>query len=98
MSGPRESSAAATGGTPASPPAAPFPPALTVLPVTGLPEITPGADLTDGWPVDDQDKATADDPALAGIAVRALPRHMRDVPSTAAIATAAIDLARELAR
>ena len=45
MSGPRESSAAATGGTPESPDAVPFPPALTVLPVTGLPEITPGADL-----------------------------------------------------
>jgi coenzyme F420-0:L-glutamate ligase/coenzyme F420-1:gamma-L-glutamate ligase len=28
-----------------SPLAGPFPPALTVLPVTGLPEITPGADL-----------------------------------------------------
>jgi LPPG:FO 2-phospho-L-lactate transferase len=57
-----------------------------------------GADLIDGWLVDDQDKATADDPALAGIAVRALPLYMRDVPSTAAIARAAIDLARELAR
>src|SRR5580692_4219364 len=57
-----------------------------------------GADLIDGWLVDDQDKAAADDPTLAGIAVRALPLYMRDVPSTAAIARAAIDLARELAR
>jgi LPPG:FO 2-phospho-L-lactate transferase len=57
-----------------------------------------GADLIDGWLVDDQDKATAVDPALAGIAVRALPLYMRDVPSTAAIAQAAIDLAKELAR
>jgi LPPG:FO 2-phospho-L-lactate transferase len=57
-----------------------------------------GADLIDGWLVDDQDKAAADDPALAGIAVRALPLYMRDVPSTAAIAQGAIDLARELAR
>jgi LPPG:FO 2-phospho-L-lactate transferase len=57
-----------------------------------------GADLINGWLVDDQDKATADDPALAGIAVRALPLYMRDVPSTAAIAQAAIDLAKELAR
>ena len=56
-----------------------------------------GADLINGWLVDDQDKATADDPALSGIAVRALPLYMRDVPSTAAIAQAAIDLARELA-
>jgi hypothetical protein len=30
--------------------------------------------------------------------VRALPLYMRDVPSTAAIAQAAIDLAQELAR
>jgi len=57
-----------------------------------------GADLLDGWLVDDQDKAAADDPALAGIAVRALPLYMTDVPATAAIARAAIDLARELAR
>ena len=57
-----------------------------------------GADLIDGWLVDEQDKAAADDPALAGIAVRALPLYMRDVPSTAAIARAAVDLARELAR
>jgi len=57
-----------------------------------------GADLIDGWLVDDQDKGAADDPALAGIAVRALPLYMRDVPSTATIARAAIDLARELAR
>ena len=53
-----------------------------------------GADLIDGWLVDEQDKAAVDDPALAGIAVRALPLYMRDVPSTAAIAQAAIDLAR----
>ena len=57
-----------------------------------------GADLINGWLVDEQDKAAADDPALAGIAVRALPLYMRDVPSTAAIAQAAIDLAQELAR
>src|ERR1700678_3910639 len=57
-----------------------------------------GADLIDGWLVADRDRAAPDDPALAGIAVRALPLYMRDVPSTAAIARAAIDLARELAR
>ncbi len=56
-----------------------------------------GAGLLNGWLVDEQDKAAADDPALAGIAVRALPLYMRDVPSTAAIAQAAIDLAQELA-
>jgi len=57
-----------------------------------------GAEVINGWLVDEQDKAAADDPALAGIAVRALPLYMRDVPSTAAIAQAAIDLAHELAR
>ena len=57
-----------------------------------------GPDLIDGWLVDEQDKAAADDPALAGIAVRALPLYMRDVPSAAAIAQAAIDLALELRR
>ena len=57
-----------------------------------------GPELIDGWLVDEQDKATVDDPALAGIAVRALPLYMRDVPSSAAIAQAAIDLAKELTR
>ena len=61
-----------------------------------------GPKLINGWLVDEQDKtavekAQADDPALAGIAVRALPLYMRDVPSSAAIAQAAIDLAKELA-
>ena len=60
-----------------------------------------GPELIDGWLVDDQDKATADilgdDPALAGIEVRALPLFMRDLPATTAIARAALDLALELA-
>jgi LPPG:FO 2-phospho-L-lactate transferase len=55
-----------------------------------------GAELIDGWLVDDQDKAAADEPALAGIEVRALPLLMRDLPATAAIARAALDLAQEL--
>ena len=55
-----------------------------------------GPELVNGWLVDDQDKAAADDPALAGIAVRALPLYMRDLPATAAIARAALDLAQEL--
>ena len=55
-----------------------------------------GPELIDGWLVDDQDKAAADDPALAGIEVRALPLLMRDLPATAAIARAALDLALEL--
>jgi LPPG:FO 2-phospho-L-lactate transferase len=60
-----------------------------------------GPELIDGWLVDEQDKATVDilgdDPALARIAVRALPLYMRDLPATAAIARAAVDLALELA-
>jgi LPPG:FO 2-phospho-L-lactate transferase len=62
-----------------------------------------GPALIDGWLVDEQDKATVDkalgdDPALAGIAVLALPLYMRDIASSAAIAQAAVDLAKELAR
>ncbi|MDX6340221.1 MAG: 2-phospho-L-lactate transferase [Trebonia sp.] len=57
-----------------------------------------GPGLINGWLVDEQDKGAADDPDLAGIAVRALPLYMRDVPSSAAIAQAAIDLAKELLR
>ena len=57
-----------------------------------------GPDLIDGWLVDEQDKAAADDPALAEIEVRALPLYMRDTAATAAIAQAAIDLAQELTR
>jgi LPPG:FO 2-phospho-L-lactate transferase len=55
-----------------------------------------GPELIGGWLVDDQDKAAADDQALAGIEVRALPLFMRDLPATAAIARAALDLAQEL--
>jgi LPPG:FO 2-phospho-L-lactate transferase len=57
-----------------------------------------GRGLIDGWLVDEQDKGAADDPALAGIEVRALPLYMRDTAATATIAQAAIDLARELVR
>jgi LPPG:FO 2-phospho-L-lactate transferase len=56
-----------------------------------------GPELIDGWLVDDQDKAAADDPALAGIAVRAVPLLMTDLTATTAIAQAALDLAQELA-
>jgi LPPG:FO 2-phospho-L-lactate transferase len=55
-----------------------------------------GPELIDGWLVDDQDKSAADDPALAGIEIRALPLFMRDMPATTAIARAALDLALEL--
>jgi LPPG:FO 2-phospho-L-lactate transferase len=55
-----------------------------------------GPGLLDGWLVDEQDKAAVDDPGLAGIAVRALPLYMRDLPATTEIARAALDLAAEL--
>jgi LPPG:FO 2-phospho-L-lactate transferase len=55
-----------------------------------------GAGLLDGWLVDDQDKAAADDPGLRGIAVRALPLYMTDLAASAEIARAALSLAREL--
>ncbi len=57
-----------------------------------------GPALLNGWLVDEQDKGAADDPRLTGIAVRALPLYMRDLPATMAIAQAAIDLALELTR
>ena len=55
-----------------------------------------GADLLDGWLVDDQDKAAAEDPGLAGITVRALPLYMTDQAASAEIARAALSLAVEL--
>jgi len=57
-----------------------------------------GPGLLSGWLVDEQDGAAAESPALAGLAVRALPLYMTDVPAAAAIARAALDLAAEVAR
>jgi LPPG:FO 2-phospho-L-lactate transferase len=57
-----------------------------------------GCDLLDGWLVDDRDKAATTAPELSGIAVRALPLYMTDLPATTLIARAALDLAAELAR
>jgi LPPG:FO 2-phospho-L-lactate transferase len=57
-----------------------------------------GAGLLDGWLVDEQDKTAADDAALAGITVRALPLYMTDLAASAQIAGAAVDLARELSQ
>ena len=56
-----------------------------------------GAGLIDGWLVDDEDKAAAADPVLAGIEVRIMPLYMRDLAATADIARAALGLAAELA-
>ncbi|HEX9031953.1 MAG TPA: 2-phospho-L-lactate transferase [Streptosporangiaceae bacterium] len=57
-----------------------------------------GQALLDGWLVDTADASAVEAPGLAGIAVRAVPLYMTDVPATAAIAQAAIDLAQELSR
>ncbi|MFC5754435.1 2-phospho-L-lactate transferase [Actinomadura rugatobispora] len=55
-----------------------------------------GADLLDGWLVDEADADVADK-GPEGIAVRARPLLMSDADATAAIARAALDLAQELA-
>ena len=55
-----------------------------------------GPALLNGWLVDARDKGALDAPELAGIAVRAVPLYMSDLPATAAIARAALDLAQEL--
>ncbi len=57
-----------------------------------------GRDLLDGWLVDTQDADAADAAELEGITVRAVPLYMRDLPATAAMATAAIELAKGLSR
>ena len=57
-----------------------------------------GAKLLDGWLVDPADADATSAPELAGIAVRAVPLYMTDLAATAAMATAAIDLALELCR
>jgi LPPG:FO 2-phospho-L-lactate transferase len=57
-----------------------------------------GPELLDGWLVDEQDKAAADAPELAGITVRAVPLYMSSPAATAAIARAALDLAKDLRR
>jgi LPPG:FO 2-phospho-L-lactate transferase len=49
-----------------------------------------GPELLDGWLVDNQDKAGS---YPAGVEVRAMPLLMSDLPATAAIAQAALDLA-----
>ncbi|HUC58522.1 MAG TPA: 2-phospho-L-lactate transferase [Streptosporangiaceae bacterium] len=55
-----------------------------------------GSDLLDGWLVDTADADAAGADELAGITVRAVPLYMRDLPATAAMARAAIELAAEL--
>jgi len=57
-----------------------------------------GAELLDGWLVDERDKAAVDAPELTGIAVRAMPLYMTSVGTAAEIAHAALELAKELSR
>jgi LPPG:FO 2-phospho-L-lactate transferase len=57
-----------------------------------------GAGMLNGWLVDTADANTAHASELAGIEVRAVPLYMTDVAATAAMATAAIELAAELTR
>jgi len=55
-----------------------------------------GTELLDGWLVDTSDAGELDAAELAGTAVRALPLYMTDPAATAAIAGAAVSLAKEL--
>jgi len=57
-----------------------------------------GADLLDGWLVDDQDKDAVDAPELAGIVVRSRPLYMTSVAASAEIARSAVELALEVSR
>ena len=54
--------------------------------------------VLDAWLVDDIDKAAADELADEGWLARAVPLMMTDVDATAAMATAALDVAAELRR
>jgi len=51
------------------------------------------ADILDGWLVDSSDEAAVEEVASLGVACRARPLLMSDVTATAAIASAALDLA-----
>ena len=52
--------------------------------------------LLDGWLVDETDAAAVDAVERAGIACRAVPLLMPDVPSAAAMARSALELAAEV--
>ena len=54
--------------------------------------------LIDGWLVDEVDKAVADELAEEGWPARAVPLMMTDTEATAAMGTAALDLAAEIRR
>jgi LPPG:FO 2-phospho-L-lactate transferase len=56
-----------------------------------------GRNLLNGWLVDTADTGVIGAAELAGITVRAAPLYMTDLPASAALARAALDLAAELA-
>ena len=55
-----------------------------------------GAELLDGWLIDESDAKQAERVEAAGVRCRAVPLLMRDVDATAAMARAALELAAEL--
>ncbi|MFE9422333.1 2-phospho-L-lactate transferase [Kitasatospora sp. NPDC006697] len=57
-----------------------------------------GADLIDGWLVDEADADAVEPVAAAGIACRAVPLLMSDPAATAAMARAALELAQQVRR
>lgn len=57
-----------------------------------------GAGLLDGWLVDTVDATATTAPELAGISVAAVPLYLSDLDKSAAVATAALDLAKALAK
>jgi LPPG:FO 2-phospho-L-lactate transferase len=57
-----------------------------------------GSGVLDGWLIDESDAGQVATVKAAGIECRAVPLWMNDVDSTAAIATAALDLAERLRR
>ncbi|GAA1955710.1 2-phospho-L-lactate transferase [Kitasatospora viridis] len=57
-----------------------------------------GADLLDGWLVDEADEAAVEPVSAAGIACRAVPLLMTDQAATAAMARAALELAEQVRR
>jgi LPPG:FO 2-phospho-L-lactate transferase len=57
-----------------------------------------GADLLNGWLVDTADAKATQAAELDGIEMRAMPLYMTDIAASAAIASAAIELAVELTR
>jgi LPPG:FO 2-phospho-L-lactate transferase len=54
--------------------------------------------LLDGWLVDESDSSAVEEVTGAGIACRAVPLLMRDVPASAAMAAAALELAADVRR